>query len=188
MIKNKITSCLVLMSAVFAIGCSSSGGSGAPAGGGVGGGMGIAAAVNGTWFRPCVIDDVNIDLSDGVYEVTTLTFNGNSYTSTILSYQDDACTTPSNPHELILSGTIAFPGGIEITEQGEASFIDITTTGATLDGVPPPVEGLFPITDYDIILVTDSTLFTGFYEDEDAGESPATRPTSLDTEYTFTRI
>lgn len=183
MVKKRVAICVVFISAIFAVGCSSSGGSSSSASSG---GVGANTAANGTWFRPCTIDDANVNLSDGVYEVTTLVFNGNNLTATILSYSDEDCAVPAVPHEFVLTQTIAYPGGSVETPLGDAQFIDITATGATLDGVPPPIN-VFPLTEYEIILVSDSTMYFGFGENDDVGETPATRPTMLDTEFTFTR-
>lgn len=173
---------VVVLGASLLLGCSSSGGNG----GSTGGAGGALSAADGTWVRPCLIDDVNINLSEGVYEVNTLVVNRGAFSNTALSFSDSACTEPVVPHEFVLSGTFAYPGGTVATSLGEAQFLDSTATSATLDGVPPPVN-VFPIVTYDIFLVSGDSLYFGLSESDESGETPATRPMQIDTEYFYTR-
>jgi len=136
---------------------------------------------DGVWLSPCE------DIGGGEYEVTTITFNGSSIVSTSFSYSDAACAVPMVPAEFEGTFSVVYTGGTTNTPEGAAQHIDVTITEAKLDGVVQDMVGDFAGTDYDIVLVSGSTLRLGLIDDVYDGESPATRPIALDPEEIFTR-
>ncbi len=150
------------------------------------------SALNGTWIRSCGVSDED-DLSEG-YEIINLTFNGDTGTSTVYSYSDASCSTPTTqgPQVIALEVSFVFPDGSVTTSLGDAKYIDVTTEGATADGVQVPNATGFTETLYDIYLVTnDGKLYFGNdneLDDSANGDSPETRPQTLETTFFFTRM
>jgi len=116
-------------------------------------------------------------------------------TTKLFNYADDACTTPGIPAVVEVVARLEFPEGTVTTPLGEARFVNTTITGIKWDGIAPPAtnqaaleaNGAFE-TEYDLILVVDSTLYGGDISQAGVGDSAETRATTLDTESAFMRL
>ena len=141
--------------------------------------------LDGEWLLACSVSDP--ESPDEDYDVTTLTIAGDTGTSRTLTYTDSACTEPGSPAEIVITASIAYPGGSTATALGPALHVDITPESVLVDGVMPAVFGSpgddTLDTDFDIALVTGNELYFGDFEidpDRD-GESAERRPETLET-------
>lgn len=204
----------VLVSALLATGCGGNsnnstegaetsgdaGGSGTstPVGntGNTGGGNSIAD-YNGNWSDPCVGDgDPEFGIPDSIYEVVNLSINGNTGVAETFSYMDAACSVPTDEESVIrYTVSFAYPGGTTNTSLGVARHINVTTEEILIDGAQPSAEVLALMqsvgaydTEYDLILIAEGKLYFGeSLSSATSGDSAATRPTEIDTEFPFVR-
>ena len=178
---GKLAAIVAIASSVLVVACSGS----SPAGGS--GANANAAQFNGNWVQACAG-------GAGDYSITNLTLNNNTATSTLYSYQDAACTTPSTPAEYTLVMSLVFPTGTSTTSQGEAQHVNRTITSVVIDGAAPTAQqqtelqgnGTFN-TEYDLYLLSGASLYEGVFTEAANGSSETTRATTLDTASTWMR-
>lgn len=199
-----------LVSALLATGCggnsdtstegteANGSGTSTPVGGTDNTGSGNSIAdYNGNWTDPCVGDgDPEFGIPNSFYEVVNLSINGNTGVAETFSYKDAACSVPTDEESVIrYTVSLVYPGGTTNTSLGVARHINIDTEEILIDGAQPSAEVLALMqsvgaydTEYDLILIADGKLYFGESLDSaTSGDSAATRPTEIDTEFPFVR-
>ena len=112
---------------------------------------------------------------------STLDIAGLTASVTNTEYSDAQCVTPTDT--IALTVDVSFPGGTQTTERGVADNIDTLITAATINGEVQDLseEDASDLMEFDIIVLEGSNLFFGDTDDDGVGDSPDTRPTTLDT-------
>jgi hypothetical protein len=137
-----------------------------------------ATELEGTWRKSCGA----IDQSDPgtFYDIVTLTFSGNGFSSSIENYTDASCSSPlpmsANP---TASGTFTLGTSVSLSGGNSATQLDSHIT--TYNGAP------FDIDDYTIYLINNSTLYLGAEDDVFDGSSPSLRSQDLDYDRAYSR-
>ncbi len=138
--------------------------------------------LEGVWKKSCGINKGGTPSDPDVsfYDVITLTFSGNRFSSDIRNYSDADCSIPlagaSNPTAkgtFVLGGTITTTGGMQATE------IDSHVT--EYSGAP------FQADEFGIVYVSGDTLYNGDDSGGADGTTPDLRPDTLDFERKFIR-
>jgi len=143
----------------------------------------VTREIEGSWTTGCFPFEGG---GDSQSRVLTLVIEGETSVFTTFSYSDLNCSVPVTP----ISGVIAtessntdsleFPEETVTTSLGEASFINFTTESFTTDGVTVSGGG----TVFTIFIIDDEDrLFFG----AGSGNSPETRPATLDLFFFYTR-
>lgn len=146
------------------------------------------SALEGTWIRSCSLIDP--DDAESGYGIETTVVTGSIATSTLFAFSDNLCATALTPFEFLTVESLEFPPGSVTTSMGEASFIDSTIEEFTADGEPVTDLSEFGLLEntFNIFLITDDELVFSGDLDEAAGDSPETRPTTLDPDTFFIRL
>lgn len=153
----------------------------------------ITSEFNGTWKTGCLIDDASDSNSD--YSVTTITINDSQVVMRGEFYSNGACTVPlAELSRADLSYRFSHPGGKVETELGTATHVDMTITSVKVYSISYNESYMFTAddrreagltgTEYDIMLVSGDTLYSG----EFSSDSAANRPQTLDLEITYNRV
>jgi len=168
---------------------------GAPSEETVSGGTSIAS-IQGSWSTGCISEDALFVVG---FSQTDLVISDNSIFTDTKNFTDQDCTEPQefgfglSGSSLQQSGVLVPTGEIVTTSLGPSLAIDIFIDMLTIDNQPIPAEFVDVFGDgdtfFEIVLVDGDMLFfgdstiTGF-----DGESPETRPVSLDFEIPFFRV
>ena len=145
----------------------------------------VTSGLVGDWTTGCFA-------FDGVFstqsELLTLSFDDNTEVFNSASFSDLNCTVPTISPEtgaVVASTTVnslEFPGESVTTSLGDASFINFTTESTTVDGVPVSEEFLGQRRFSIYSVSEDGRLFFGR-----SGNTPESRPTTLDVFFFFVR-
>lgn len=149
------------------------------------------AGIQGNWVAPCVPEA-------GFNVKRSLTVSDENAEFILAFFSDINCTEPTtvetldNAHALAVQSITVPTGNLVSTSIGAATAVDIVTVGVTLDGRPASLDlGVIQVREirYTIILVDGGSLYFGDttlagYE----GDTPATRPISLDFNIAYSRV
>jgi len=146
-------------------------------GGGGGGGGGdsdneAATELEGTWRTTCLYDDYWDS-----YDTGSITFSGNTFSSSGVEYSDSACTVIEESY----SSTGTFVIGSFVTTSSGLSAKEIDMTLLTMDG------NNFTYTFYNIFRVDSARLYNGDNDGDYDGNSIDKRPIDLDFSYYYTK-
>ncbi len=140
---------------------------------------------DGTYIQACELSDPE-DLTEGS-EVITIVIAGDVATSTSLNYTDTACAVPGIPAELVFEISAVYPGDTVETARGTADAVNLTVESVTVDGVQPSPAALAILddtgafdTNFGILLLEGSSLFSGDIDGDLDGTTPENRPTTLE--------
>jgi hypothetical protein len=187
MIFRKEIIAILALTSLSLVGCSSSSNSNSD--GGV-----VGAQFNGNWAQACEVEGDPAN-ANAEYSTITGSLNGSSATYVTTYYEDMNCTVPVEDEQVVtITASLVYPGGTTTTALGEATHVDITTTGIRYDGVEPSAEeraqleaaGFFD-TEYDLILELNNQLYFGDYTANFAGRTPETRPIEIEANPLFMR-
>lgn len=127
----------------------------------------------GQWQRPCAASTTSAD-----YSTADMTIADNVATITQSIFTDSACTTPASPAVIVTENSLVFDNTTSNTSLGDASNLESTVESRTVDGVSS-TDGINAIT-YDILLITNNTLYFGDKSGENNGTTTTLRPLTLD--------
>jgi|GEM_PF-4078361 len=140
------------------------------------------AAFDGVWESNCAQAIELVGFTE--FQQATLEVSGDTYVSTVNSFQDSDCTVASFPAQAVVEFSFQLPGGEVETTLGTASFIDQEPESIVVDGIDASalqsVAG-FDGTQFTIFLVADD----GFLYFGNPAGSAAARPTTLNTDVRF---
>lgn len=176
------------------VGNSSSGASSGNTASGSSAGEQAAAAIagiQGNWATPC-IPEMGFNIK------RTLAVSEENAEFVLAFFSDFNCTEAvavdilNNAHALAIQSVTVPTGDLVSTSIGAATALDIFTVDVTLDGQPAPANLaaiMVPEVRHTIVLVEDTNLYFGDstlagFE----GDSPATRPVSLDFNIVYSRV
>ena len=167
---------------------------------------GPVAGLDGSWTSGCLED-----AEENESELNTLQVSGNSMTYGARLFSDQTCMQKNR--EITGSTTFTSPGAIELATGGMATQIDIAIDSIALaineENIVQAyndraicgrsdwqINVSYDITNcknfggaeisYDIVAIIDNVLYFG--DGPGDGNTPATRPTTLDFDSPFTRI
>ncbi|MEM7256891.1 MAG: hypothetical protein AAF404_05835 [Pseudomonadota bacterium] len=98
-------------------------------------------------------------------------------------YTDTACSTPSTPASIVTQRSLAFDGNTSTTSLGDASHVEWTVESRTVDGAEDTTGVNIMI--WDLVLITNNTLYFGDRSGTNDGSTEALRPTVLDEGTTY---
>ncbi len=135
--------------------------------------------LDGTWSQDCLANS-----ADATFSTATLTAADNVATITQSVYTDNACTSAATPAPIETQRSLVFDDTTTSTSLGDASNVEWTVESKTIDGVSDTsdING----TVYDVMLITNGTLYFGDRSGGKDGTSEALRPTTLDQVNIFT--
>ena len=135
--------------------------------------------LDGTWSQACLANS-----ADATFSTATLTAADNVATITQSVYTDNACTSAATPASIETQRSLVFDDTTTSTSLGDASNVEWTVESKTIDGVSDTsdING----TVYDVMLITNGTLYFGDRSGAKDGTSEALRPTTLDQVNIFT--
>lgn len=135
----------------------------------------------GQWSRTCsaVADSVE-------YSSAELNVADNVATVTESFYTDSACTTAASPAMVVTDNSLVFDDTTTSTSLGNANNVESTVESKTVDGTAA-TDGINVIT-YDIMLITNNTLYFGSKADANNGSTEALRPQTLDQIATWSNL
>ncbi len=135
--------------------------------------------LEGSWKKSCSVSD---PLDPGTtYDIITLSFTGNSFTSDIKNYSDSLCTTPfSYAPNPTASGYIEI--GNQVTTTGGLNATELDSHITTFNGAP------FIEDDYTIFIIQNNVLLMADdYDDILDGSTAQLRPDTINTNRQFIR-
>lgn len=183
-IKN--TAIAGFVSALFLMGCSSSGDpddSGQTSMPAPGSELGdpqpiVISRFNGNYFLDCQLSEDD----DEIWETIEVAVQDDTATRILTEYSDADCTQPDLTFTTDFS--IEYPGGTVTTSLGVADFTNLTTESAAINGQAVPSDGqMF----FDLALLVGDTLYYGLFTDELDGLTAETRPVDVDVNTRFER-
>lgn len=135
----------------------------------------------GTWTRGCtaLADSSN-------YSTTQLDIADNVSTLTESFFTDNGCSTAASPAVVITDSSLVFDNTMATTTLGQANLVESTVESKTIDGASD-TDGINTVT-YNIMLITNNTLYYGDTSGDNNGSTAALRPTTLDQTYTFSNL
>ncbi len=149
---------------------------------------------NGTWQSACRTSE--LDNTEDLYEITSLSIIGTRATSVITSFSDSACQDAvisdlGESTEITINYTISRPGEMTATGLGAATNVDLTATAMSISGVPLTAQDQLALglenQRFDLFLTSNNSLFLGDTTGERDGTSEAERPDSLNQSSPLTR-
>ena len=137
--------------------------------------------LDGQWNSACTAIADNSLWSTANYSVAD-----NVGTMTERFYTDNACSTDASPAITITENSLAFNGEVSSTSLGDASQVETTAESITTDG--EAVSDAVNTITYDIMLITNNTLYFGDKSGAMNGSSADLRPESLDQMRTYSNL
>lgn len=135
----------------------------------------------GQWATACAA------MADSAeYSSATMTIADNVATITESFFTDNACATAASPAVVVSDNSLVFDNSTSTTSLGEASNFESTVESKTVDGTPDN-ENVNTVV-YDILLITNDTLYFGDKTGENNGTSATLRPQTLDQTLVWSRI
>lgn len=127
----------------------------------------------GAWARSCSALPDSAGFSSAQFNVadTVATLTESFYT-------DSACASAASPAVVVTENSLVFDDTMTTTSLGEANNVESTVESKTTDGTAV-TEGINAIT-YDIMLITNNTLYFGSKADANDGSTEELRPQTLD--------
>ena len=134
--------------------------------------------LEGSWKKSCSPNDP-LD-PDSLYEVITLSFTGNRFTSDIKNYSNSLCTIPSSySQNPTASGYTVF--GNQVTTTGGLNATELDTHITIYNGAQ------FVVNDYTIFVIENDILLMGDDDGRLDGSTALLRPDTIDTIRQFIR-
>lgn len=135
--------------------------------------------LDGNWISSCVES-----ASDATYSTTTITVADNAATVSQSIYTDNSCSTPSAPANIVTERSLVFDGNTSATSLGDASHVEWTVESRLVDGENDNTG--VNVSVWDLMLITNDTLYFGDRTGDNNGTTEALRPSALDEIVTYT--
>ena len=135
--------------------------------------------LDGNWAKACMAH-----ATDATYSTATLVAADNVVTITDSVFTDSGCVTPASPATIESQRSLVFDGTTSNTSLGDASHVTWTVESKTINGVQDTAstnESAF-----DLMLITNNTLYFGDRSGANDGSTEALRPSTLDETAIFT--
>jgi hypothetical protein len=136
--------------------------------------------LDGDWSSACIAAT-----DAATFSTTTIAVADNIATGAASIYTDNACTTPATPASITTERSLEFDGNTSSTSLGDASHVTWIVESRTVDGADD-TSGVNAMV-WDIMLITNDTLYFGDRSGSNDGSEEALRPTALDEISIFTR-
>lgn len=134
--------------------------------------QGGTTALQGTWRKAC-------GANDEFFDVVTLTFRGDQFSTSIENYTDSRCSIPleyaPNP-----TATGRFSLGREVILSDGVTATEMDRHISQFNGAP------FDIHEYSVVHIKDNVMYHPF--DDEAMDNPQHRPDTLDFSRAFKRV
>lgn len=135
--------------------------------------------LDGNWATGCLASS-----GDATFTTTTISVADNVASVTQSIFTDNACTTAATPASIVTDRSLQFDGETSNTSLGDASNVVWTVESRTVDGTPDS-DGVNNMV-WDIMLITNDTLYFGDRSGSNDGSTEALRPNTLDEVNIFT--
>ncbi len=135
--------------------------------------------LDGNWARACMAN-----ATDATFSTVTLIAADNVATITESVFTDSGCATPASPANIETQRSLVFDGTTSNTSLGDASHVTWTVESKTIDGTAD--SSSTNESAFDLMLITNNTLYFGDRSGTNDGSTEALRPTTLDETAIFT--
>ena len=135
--------------------------------------------LDGNWVRTCMAN-----ATDATFSTATLVAADNVVTITDSIFTDSGCATPASPATIEIQRSLVFDGTTSNTALGDASHVTWTVESKTIDGTPDTAGTNGSA--FDLMLITNNTLYFGDRSGVNDGSTETLRPTTLDETAIFT--
>lgn len=139
------------------------------------------AGLDGLWKRACTAS-----ASSSEYSSAEMNIAENVATITESYFTDSACSTPASTAVVVTENSLVFDESVTATALGDANNVESTVESKSVDG-SNVTEGVNVVT-YDLLLLTNNTLYFGDKSAEGSGTTEALRPSTLDQTITWSNL